>query len=301
MTETHSPEAIYHSYRELHRAIRAKDRHELEQIHDPEFQGAELPGRLISAEEHITTAINGVDLEIVTYGITAEIFDDIALSWGAQTLAGELDPEDPGTSPAMAAEVRDGLWFSYLLLWRFIDGRWRVLTYQCTRLHLPELQGGEPFVSELPLDYAHEGHEGGAGVTRARSSEEERAEAEAQIAAAFERLFAAIQAKDRAGLEALHDPEFRGSDLEGRLVEIEDHVAGALAAGELEMELFDLEVRRYGDFALSWGKQTLAEAGAEGEPTLFSFLIVWRLGAEGWRMIRYQLTELEETAAGAAA
>lgn len=119
------------------------------------------------------------------------------------------------------------------------------------------------------------------------------------ISAAFDRLFAAIHAKDRSALERLHDPAFRGSDLEGRVLTVEDHVAGAMAAGELEMELFDLEVRRYGDFALSWGRQTLRAAGSKEWPTQFSFLIVWRLGENGWGMITYQLTELK--AAGVAA
>lgn len=295
--DTHAPEAIHHGYRELHRAIRAKDRHELEEIHDPEFQGSELPGKLISAEDHITTAINGRDLEIVTYGITAAVYGDFALSWGRQTLQGELDPEDPGTSPEMAAEVRDGIWFSFMLAWRFVDGRWRVLTYQCTQLHDPELQGGELFVSDLPDDYQHAGELNGerAGATRAA-----RAVGEADVAAgrelreAFERLFAAIHGKDRPALEALHDPDFKASDLEGRMLAIEDHVAGAMAAPPLEMEIFDLEVRRYGDFALTWGKQTLREIGSEAEATLFSFLMVWRLSEAGeWRIITYQLTGLD--------
>ncbi len=150
MTATHTPEAIFDAYRELHRAIHTKDRAELVELHDPEFQGSELPGRLITAEEHIQTAMNGEDLRIECYDMQARIYGDLALSWGRQTLIGALDPSDPGTSPAMAADVVDGIWFSFLVVWRFTNGRWRMLTYQCTLLEDPALQGGEPFASHLP-------------------------------------------------------------------------------------------------------------------------------------------------------
>lgn len=145
-TATHTEHDIHQAIRELHHAIRVKDRHELEELHDPEFQGAELPGKLITAEEHIVTAMNGRDLELTFYDVKVRLYGDIALTWARQTLKGELDPDDPGTSPQMAADVADGLWFSFLTVWRFTNGRWRMLSYQCTQLTDPTLQQGEPFV-----------------------------------------------------------------------------------------------------------------------------------------------------------
>jgi hypothetical protein len=69
---------------------------ELVELHDPEFLGTELPGNLITAEEHIKTAMNSRDLEMEFYDLRVKVFGDIALSWGKQTLRGHLEPDDPG-------------------------------------------------------------------------------------------------------------------------------------------------------------------------------------------------------------
>ena len=127
-------EAIEAAFAELHGAIRARDRAALEAAHDPEFIGAELPGRLITAEEHITTTMNSRDLELENSDLLVRRYGDIALSWGKQTLKGHLEPTDPGTSPAVAADVVQGLKFSFLVVWRLSDGKWRMLTYQVTRV-----------------------------------------------------------------------------------------------------------------------------------------------------------------------
>ncbi|HET6449091.1 MAG TPA: nuclear transport factor 2 family protein [Conexibacter sp.] len=122
--------------RAVHAAIRAKDRAALEELHDPEFQGAELHGRLINAEEHIDTAMNGQDLELEPFDVSRRVYGDIGLQWGKQTLKGELRPDDPGTTPEWSAAVAKGVIFSFLCVWRLTGGKWRMLTYQVT--HLPD-------------------------------------------------------------------------------------------------------------------------------------------------------------------
>jgi hypothetical protein len=122
------------AFAELHDAIRSRDRLRLEAAHDPEFIGAELPGRLITVDEHITTTMNSRDLELENSDLLVRQYGDIALSWGKQTLKGHLEPGDPGTSPEVAADVVAGLKFSFLVVWRFTNGRWRMLSYQVTRI-----------------------------------------------------------------------------------------------------------------------------------------------------------------------
>lgn len=135
-------EEIVAAQRELHDAIRAKDRPALEDLHDEEFFAAELPGLLISAEDHIETAMNAGDLELKPFDIVVKGFGDLAVEWNKQTLKGRLDPSDPGTSPAVAAAVLDGVVFSCLTVWRRRDGKWRLLSYQATILD--EDAGADP-------------------------------------------------------------------------------------------------------------------------------------------------------------
>lgn len=127
-------EQITAAYAELHEAIRKRDRKELEELHDPEFLGAELPGHLITAEEHVETTMNSRDIELEMYDLQVKGFGDIALAWGKQTLKGHLEPDDPGTSPRIAAHIDDGLVFSFIGVWRHSNGRWRLLSFQGTVL-----------------------------------------------------------------------------------------------------------------------------------------------------------------------
>jgi ketosteroid isomerase-like protein len=120
--------------RQLHEAILAKDRAALEDFHDEEFFAAELPGELISAEQHVETAMNAEGLELEPFEITVKGFGDLAIEWNKQTLRGRMQAEDPGTSPTIAAAVRDGVVFSCLTVWRRRDGKWRLLSYQATLL-----------------------------------------------------------------------------------------------------------------------------------------------------------------------
>jgi hypothetical protein len=123
------------AYDELHHAIRTRDRELLESLHDPEFLGAELPGNLITAEEHVQTTMNSRSVELRNLDLRVKgLTEDIALAWGRQTLKGHLEPDDPGTTPEMAAQIADGIVFSFLGVWRRSGGKWRLLTFQGTKL-----------------------------------------------------------------------------------------------------------------------------------------------------------------------
>ncbi|KWX25979.1 hypothetical protein AFM11_01540 [Mycolicibacterium wolinskyi] len=122
-------------YPRMKDAIVNRDYAALVDLHDVEFLGAELPGHLITAEEHIQTAMNSRDLEMEYFDLRVKTFGDIALCWGKQSLKGKLDGNDPGTSPAMARKVgTDGVFWSMLVVWRRTQGRWRLLSYQVTPL-----------------------------------------------------------------------------------------------------------------------------------------------------------------------
>ncbi|NOP95675.1 nuclear transport factor 2 family protein [Mycolicibacterium fortuitum] len=121
-------------YPRMKEAIVNRDHAALVDLHDAEFLGTELPGHLITAEEHIQTTMNSRDLEMEYFDLQVKTFGDIALCWGKQSLKGTLDGTDPGTSPAVAAKVSDGVFWSMLVVWRRTNGRWRLLSYQVTPL-----------------------------------------------------------------------------------------------------------------------------------------------------------------------
>lgn len=121
-------------YPRMKDAILTRDYPALVDLHDAEFLGTELPGHLITAEEHIQTTMNSRDLEIEYFDLQVKTFGDIALCWGKQSLRGTLDGNDPGTSPAVADRLCDGVFWSMLVVWRRTGGRWRLLSYQVTPL-----------------------------------------------------------------------------------------------------------------------------------------------------------------------
>ncbi|GGF34028.1 mycothiol transferase [Williamsia phyllosphaerae] len=124
---------IIAAFGKMRTTILTRNRRELVELHDDEFLGTELPGNVITAEEHIATTMNSRDLEMEFFDIRVKAFGDIALSWARQTLAGHLDPTDPGTSPAVAARVeKEGVHWAMLVVWRHTRGRWRMLSYQVT-------------------------------------------------------------------------------------------------------------------------------------------------------------------------
>ncbi|GAA1456188.1 DUF664 domain-containing protein [Williamsia maris] len=124
---------IIAAFEKMRTTILTRNRHELVELHDPEFLGTELPGNVITADEHIATTMNSRDLEMEFFDIRVKAFGDIALSWARQTLAGHLEPDDPGTSPEVAARVEsEGVHWSMLVVWRHTRGRWRMLSYQVT-------------------------------------------------------------------------------------------------------------------------------------------------------------------------
>ena len=124
---------IIAAFEKMRTTILTRTRHELVELHDPEFLGTELPGNVITADEHIATTMNSRDLEMEFFDIRVKAFGDIALSWARQTLAGHLEPDDPGTSPEVAARVEnEGVHWSMLVVWRHTRGRWRMLSYQVT-------------------------------------------------------------------------------------------------------------------------------------------------------------------------
>ncbi len=122
-------------YPRMQAAILTRNLQELVDLHDPEFLGTELPGTLITADEHITNTMNSRDLEMEFDDLRVKIFGDIALCWGKQTLRGHLDGADPGTSPEVAEQVASaGVRWSMLVVWRRHPDRWRMLSYQVTPL-----------------------------------------------------------------------------------------------------------------------------------------------------------------------
>lgn len=123
------------AFDKMRTTILTRNYEELVELHDPEFLGTELPGNLITAEEHIETTMNSRDLEMEFSDLRVKVFGDIALSWGKQTLKGHLEPDDPGTSHRVAAEVeQQGVRWSMLVVWRYTRGQWRMLSYQVTQL-----------------------------------------------------------------------------------------------------------------------------------------------------------------------
>ncbi|AMD54326.1 DUF4440 domain-containing protein [Mycolicibacterium fortuitum] len=134
-------------YPRMKEAIVNRDYAALVDLHDPEFLGTELPGQLITADEHIQTTMNSRDLEMEYFDLQVKTFGDIALCWGKQTLKGKLDGNDPGTSPSVAHKVSGGVFWSMLVVWRRTNGRWRLLSYQVTPLSEapPEADSGAKF------------------------------------------------------------------------------------------------------------------------------------------------------------
>lgn len=117
----------------LRAALLAKDRPELEAIHDPDFKATELHGQLMTAEEHIGAAMVGGDLEMEFLAIDAmDLGHDLAIAWGRQSLKGFLRPED--VTPAVSAEVQEGIVFVFTAVWRKWPDRWKVLTYHVSTL-----------------------------------------------------------------------------------------------------------------------------------------------------------------------
>ncbi|MGV9478638.1 nuclear transport factor 2 family protein [Gordonia aichiensis] len=137
-THVNDPAAIAEvlaEYPRMRAAILTRNIDELVDLHDPEFVGTELPGTRITADEHIATTMNSRDLEMEFDDLLVKIFGDIALCWGTQTLRGHLNGDDPGTSPAVAAQVEtSGVRWSMLVVWRRHPDRWRMLSYQVTPL-----------------------------------------------------------------------------------------------------------------------------------------------------------------------
>ncbi|WP_235652699.1 nuclear transport factor 2 family protein [Mycolicibacterium boenickei] len=122
-------------YPRMRHAITTRDYAALVDLHDREFLGTELPGHLITADEHIATTMNSRNLQMEFFDLRVKTFGDIALCWGKQSLKGHLEPDDPGTSPAVAQLVEDeGVFWSMLVVWRRTGGRWRMLSYQVTPL-----------------------------------------------------------------------------------------------------------------------------------------------------------------------
>src|SRR5687767_10356109 len=87
-------------------------------------------------------------------------------------------------------------------------------------------------------------------------STEEATEVSA-VLEAFEQFRVAIEAKDKPALEDFHDPDFKATELHGKLMSAEEHIRAIMEGGELELVLSDLTSMLLGDIAIVWGRQTL--------------------------------------------
>jgi Domain of unknown function (DUF4440) len=112
----------------------------------------------------------------------------------------------------------------------------------------------------------------------------------------------AIMTKDERLLEELHDPEFRCTELHGRLITAEEHIAAVMHGVDLELEFSDLAVMELGgDLALAWGTQTLkgylrpedltAAISAQIEQGIvFALTVVWRRSGGSWRLLTFHVS-----------
>lgn len=119
---------------------------------------------------------------------------------------------------------------------------------------------------------------------------------------AFEEFRAAIEAKDRPALEDFHDPDFKATELHGKLMSAEEHITAIMAGGELELVLSDLTTMHLEEIAIVWGRQTLRGflepdaltqelSDAIQEGIYFALTAIWRKWPDDrWRLLTYHVS-----------
>lgn len=122
-----------------------------------------------------------------------------------------------------------------------------------------------------------------------------------EILEAFAELRKAILSKNESRLWELHDPEFKATELHGRLLTAQEHITAILEGSDLEMEFFGLSVMSLGDLAIAWGRQSLrghlrpedlgkAVSDDVALGIVFVLTAVWRRSGDTWRILTYHVS-----------
>jgi ketosteroid isomerase-like protein len=120
-------------------------------------------------------------------------------------------------------------------------------------------------------------------------AEEKTAPPDAEIRALETARRDAIQAGDRAALERIYAPDFRGVTSGGLQVGQQQAVAGLLRATGKAAAMDDIEVRVFGNAAVATGRLRLADNGGA-----LRYIHVYAYRDGMWRLVAGQSTDSKE-------
>jgi hypothetical protein len=105
------------------------DRKIIERIHDEDFYCTELGGPM-DRRTHIEMELRTAEVEMEFFDLTTHGFGEIVLTWGRQTLKAAIPAES--FNDCLVRQARDGLEFSFTLVWRRDEAGLRVLTFHAS-------------------------------------------------------------------------------------------------------------------------------------------------------------------------
>jgi hypothetical protein len=109
--------------------IVTRDRKIIERLHDEDFYCTELGGPM-DRRTHIEMELRTADVEMAFFGLTTRGFGEIVVTWGRQTLKAAVPAEN--FKESLVKQARDGLEFSFTLVWRRDQAGLRVLTFHAS-------------------------------------------------------------------------------------------------------------------------------------------------------------------------
>jgi hypothetical protein len=105
------------------------DRKIIERVHDEDFYCIELGGPM-DRRTHIEMELRTADVEMEFFDLASRGFGEIVVTWGRQTLKAIIPAEN--FNKYLIRQARDGIEFSFTLVWRRDPAGLRVLTFHAS-------------------------------------------------------------------------------------------------------------------------------------------------------------------------